>query len=45
VSAPRPRESSYTTDIGLKRARMLDRKIGVENLRVLKVGCGDGMLS
>lgn len=45
VPAPRAHATSYTSGIGAKRAEMLERKIGISGLRVLELGCGDGMLS
>jgi SAM-dependent methyltransferase len=45
VAAPRQHDIAYTSDIGRKRGEMLDRKFGISALRVLELGCGDGMLS
>jgi SAM-dependent methyltransferase len=45
VPAPRQHDTAYTSDIGRKRGEMLERKIGISGLRVLELGCGDGMLS
>ena len=45
VPAPRPHSLEYGTDIGAKRAKMLDKKIGLRGLKVLEVGCGAGAMS
>jgi SAM-dependent methyltransferase len=45
VAEPRPQTTEYTGGIGIRRAVMLDKKIGLKGLRVLEIGCGDGMLS
>ena len=45
VPAPREQNTRYTTEIGRRRGKMLERKIGIDHLRVIEVGCGDGMLS
>jgi SAM-dependent methyltransferase len=45
VPAPRPHSLEYGTSIGIRRAAMLDKKIGIKGLRVLELGCGAGAMS
>jgi SAM-dependent methyltransferase len=45
VPAPRPHSLEYGTSIGVRRAAMLDKKIGIRGLRVLELGCGAGAMS